>query len=82
MQIYALFVKTPMKSDIFYQRQATFLVSAYLLFEFLHTGFFENSHLLLTKFAFFHNFDFVIDLFFVSLHGMTRYSPIYFNHHY
>lgn len=45
MQIYALFVKIPMKSDIFYQKQATFLVFAYLFFEFLHTDFFENSHL-------------------------------------
>ncbi len=40
MQIYTLFAKTPMKSDFFYQKQATFLVFVYLYFEFLHTGIF------------------------------------------
>lgn len=40
MQIYTLFVKSPMKSDIFYQKLSTFLVFAYLFFEFLHTGIF------------------------------------------
>jgi hypothetical protein len=44
MQIYTLFVKSPMKSDIFYQRQATFLVFAYLFFEFLHIGVFLKFH--------------------------------------
>lgn len=32
MQIYALFVKTPMKSEIFYQKLSTFLVFAYSYF--------------------------------------------------
>lgn len=56
MQIYALFVKTPMKSDIFYQKQATFLVFVYLYFEFLHIDIFQNFTPFINNFCIFPQF--------------------------